>query len=406
MIISNLRIEDKDDGKSYLIADLECGFSEVKNLWFSVDSKHKDWLTADVYDAFLIEALYPAHFYNEEIIIKGKVSPKIWRSVRDLLPAILADFLDTPKNLQGRIFVDGVQECSLASVRHVGTGFSGGVDSFCTIKDHLIDETDSEYKLDTLFFFNIGQNGNVKFPETYQRALGRWEHNKRVAKELNLNCVMMDTNMFDLYLPHWEYDAGILCRLSSVLVFQRSLSKYYISSSYTYGETIDFNEHAHHELAHFSDLYISNLLSTSNTEIIIDGAQYKRWEKINRIVDLPIAQQNLNVCVNNEAEYVGQNCSYCEKCLRTLFALEALGKLDEFSSVFDINKYRSVSKGYKLTLVQYGKEKKIISTHANYVLALERGVKLPSDFRTSMYFANKKFRHFVHRVLRKLHIYK
>ena len=216
----------------------------------------------------------------------------------------------------------------------------------------------------------------------------------------------MDSNMFDLYSPYWEYDAGILCRISSVLVFERSLSKYYISSSYTYGETVDFSEHAHHELAHFSDLYISNLLSTDKTEIIIDGAQYKRWEKVSRIVDLPIAQHNLNVCVNNEAEYVGQNCSCCEKCLRTLFALDALGKLNEFSSVFDIEKYRSVSKGYKLSLVRDGKEKKIVATHANYELALERGIKLPSDVKASLYFANRKFRHFVYRVLRKLHIRK
>lgn len=404
MIISNIRIEDKSDGKSYLIADLDCGFSDVKNLWFSVDSKHKDWLTADVYDAFLIEALYPAHFYNEEVIVKGKVSPKIWRNVRDFLPAILADFSGSPKNLQNKISVDGVQECSPALVRHVGTGFSGGVDSFCTIKDHLIDETDSEYKLDTLFFFNIGQNGNVKIPETYQRALGRWEHTKKVAKELNLNCVMMDSNMFDLYLPHWEYDAGLLCRIASILVFERSLSKYYISSGYSYGEAMDFSSHSHHELAHFSDLYLPNLLSTANIEILLDGAQYKRSEKISRIVDLPIAQQNLNVCVNNGSEYIGQNCSCCEKCLRTLFVLEALGKLDKFSSVFDIAKYRSVSLGYKLNLAYYRKE--TMSTCDNFNLAYNHQISLPSHFKSELYFATKKFRHFAYRILRKFRICK
>lgn len=404
MIISNIRIEDRDDGKSYLTADLDCGFSDVKELWFSVDSNYRDWLTADVYDAFLIEAIYPAHYYNEEIVIQGKISPRIWRSVRDLIPSILGDFLHSPKLLQNKISIEGVQDCEQLTKTHVGTGFSGGVDSFCTIKDHLIDETESEYKIDTLFFFNIGQNGNVSIPETYKRALGRWSLTQKVAKELNLECIMMDSNMFDLYLPHWEYDAGILCRISSILVFQRSLRKYYISSNYTYGESVDFPNHAHQELAHFSDLYIPTLLSPKNTELIPDGAQYKRWEKVNRIIDLPVAQHNLNVCVNNNAEYLGQNCSCCEKCLRTLFALEAFGKLNEFSTVFDIDKYKSVAMDYKMALVHAGKERTIVASSSNFDLAIEKGIKLPSSFKTELHFTKKRISNLIHRILQKLRI--
>ena len=75
MKISNLRIERKGVF-SYLTVDVECSFSKEKVLWFSVLTDYEDTLTADVYDAFLVAALYPAMYYNESIEIEGNVSQK------------------------------------------------------------------------------------------------------------------------------------------------------------------------------------------------------------------------------------------------------------------------------------------------------------------------------------------
>lgn len=78
MKISNLRIERRD-GHSYLTVDINTRFSpHYDKLWFSVPSEYEDWLTDDVYDAFLVAALYPAMYYNEPIIIEGKVSHRLY----------------------------------------------------------------------------------------------------------------------------------------------------------------------------------------------------------------------------------------------------------------------------------------------------------------------------------------
>ena len=57
------RIEDLvEEGKEKcrLICNVECGFSDENAVWFTVDKKYKDWLCADVYDAFLMAMLCPA----------------------------------------------------------------------------------------------------------------------------------------------------------------------------------------------------------------------------------------------------------------------------------------------------------------------------------------------------------
>ena len=77
MKIYNLRIERKE-GMSYLICDMEAKFTDVKTVWYSVHQEYEDWLNTDVYDSFLIAALYPAMYYKEDIVIEGNVSERLF----------------------------------------------------------------------------------------------------------------------------------------------------------------------------------------------------------------------------------------------------------------------------------------------------------------------------------------
>ena len=86
MKIYNLRIERKE-GMSYLICDMEAKFTDVKTVWYSVHQEYEDWLNTDVYDSFLIAALYPAMFYKEDIIIEGNVSERLFFNVKNLKSA-------------------------------------------------------------------------------------------------------------------------------------------------------------------------------------------------------------------------------------------------------------------------------------------------------------------------------
>ena len=349
MKLSNLRLERKnklENGQSVcLICDVECNFSRTKELYFSVDDKYADWLTDDVYDAFLVAAIYPAMYYNEPIEISGLVLKKIYHNVVNYVMAIVKDF--APSLHKVPIIVEGFKNASKNKKLHIGTGFSGGVDSFSTLQDRFFDTDDLDYKIDTLFFFHVGQYGDVKNPRTWERANNRFEITRSFANTIGTRAIMMNTNLFDFYLPDWEYKAGVLNRITSVLAFQKSLKRYYISNTYTYGEMIDLARDRVF-LEEFADPYIMPLLSPENLEIVCDGAQYKRSEKTQRIVNNKLAQTHLNVCVNSSNEHVSAtNCGICTKCLRTMMALDSIDQLDQFRTVFDIRQWKKHAWEYK-----------------------------------------------------------
>ena len=85
--------------------------------------------------------------------------------------------------------------------------------------------------------------------------------------------------------------------------------------------------------AHF-ELILVECFSSAGLRIISAGAEVSRNDKIAFIADNELAQKYLHVCTRQET-----NCGMCEKCRRTLLALDAANKLDNFKAVFDIDAY-------------------------------------------------------------------
>lgn len=340
MKINNIRIEDREDGCTYLTTDIDCGFSKSKQLWFCVDKKYREWLTVDVYDAFLVAAVWPCMCYGEDIEIEGSVSKKLYKNIISYIIPLIKSL--RPKYHEIEIKVSSFKDATKSNQKIVGTGFSGGVDSFSTLIDKFENESDPDYKVNTLFFFHLGQYGNIKDPKTRENVLNHYNVSNEYAKEVNLPFVLLDSNMFEYYKPEWEYDAGPLCRISAILVFQKVLTIYYVSGSYHYLQLCDFKSFYH--LDDVSDPFIYIMLSPNNLDIILDGSQYYRSDKTIKIASYSPAMKHLNVCVNNGINVLEEkNCSVCHKCARTLIILEAIGKISQFSNVFDIDKYQKAS---------------------------------------------------------------
>jgi hypothetical protein len=68
---------------------------------------------------------------------------------------------------------------------------------------------------------------------------------------------------------------------------------------------------------------VDPLFSTSGTEVIRYRGDCDRFEKTVYIADSALALRHLHVCWKGGT---AKNCGRCEKCLRTLVALELLGK--------------------------------------------------------------------------------
>lgn len=375
MKISNLRRETRKDNKVYLVADVACDFCTIKELWFSVDDKYSDWLTDDVYDSFLVAAIWPCMCYHEDINIDGNVSKILFFHVKNYLLKTIKDFRQHYRI--PNVWIKGFGNAKKSDLNIIGTGFSGGIDSFTTIFDRFENESDKEYRINTLFFFNIGQNGNIKDAHTATRAKARYELSKKFADSRGLPYVFLDSNLFEFYKPHWEYDAGALCRAASILIFQKVCKLYYVSSSFHYLQLSDFDEF--HTVEQFAGAFVYYWLSTERTKIILDGGQYTRPEKTLHIKDYQPIRKFLNVCVRTDNGYVDtKNCSICHKCQRTLIILEALGIADEFNEVFDIPLYRkNAGQFIARQRLSYKKDPFI---RENLKFAKEHGTKIPNYY--------------------------
>ena len=75
-----------------------------------------------------------------------------------------------------------------------------------------------------------------------------------------------------------------------------------------------------------------------------------RVDKTRYIADSKYVMKYLDVCwaaqsKNSDSKstlWMGKtkkNCGKCDKCLRTLFTLELLGKKEEYADIFDFNEY-------------------------------------------------------------------
>lgn len=373
MIISNLRTENKDH-RTYLTADVECGFSQEKILWFSLDENDGYMFSDDVYDAFMLAALFPCMYYNEPVVIKGAVSKELYYNLVRYVYSIIQAF--RPEMHRIEIIVNGFANAKQNQEKVVGTGFSGGVDSFSTIVEHYINEPEEEYKLNHLFFFNLGQYGDPSKADTFERAYNRYLFCKKATDDIGLPYSFMDTNLFAFYKPEWEHLSDELNRTVAVFSIQRVCCRYYAPSAHTYAQHEIFSANHDADIASFAEHMLTPLLFTEVCKNILDGSQYTRIDKVELIKDYIPAQKYLNVCTNIGDEHTdGNNCSCCGKCQRTMCELDLLGISDRFSGVFDFSKWQKKKYGFLCaTLIN---SKSDIYGYEIIELAKEKGVRVP-----------------------------
>lgn len=349
--ISNLRRYHSTEKVARLEVDIKFIDMEVEapaeTIWFEIDANYDLILADDTYDAFLLVPLFLAMHYKTDLKICGNVSKRLYKNLTWYGQKILCDF--SPKLSPVKIIVDGFASPQPQGTL-IGTGISCGVDSLSTLYDRFINEDDPDYKINALFFFNCGANGGMEYSFTQYVAQSRNKRGISLARELGLPLFPMDSNLHEF--SHSEYgDTFIfLSNYSCVLAMQNLIRRYYIGSACSYKDIKRAGIiYKAFDFAEFCESYFVPLIQTERTELIIDGCQYRRVEKIKNLADWHIAQKYLNVCHVSKENTA--NCSSCEKCMRTLLALEILGKLENFSQVFDLKKYKEKAFDYKAKVV-------------------------------------------------------
>ena len=363
------------DGRLELRAGIVCNGAESE-CFYSIGEKYADFVDTENSDCFLVGLLYPAMRYGEDIHVEGTVSARLLFNLNHYLIPLMA--MCDPRIRRIRVTADDSDSRGWPDAKVVGTGFSGGIDSFTTIYEHFAQPTPEGHRLTHLFFFNVGAHGIPKRDgdlEIIERQFhARYEKLKPFADEAGLDFVEVDSDVHKFH-PWGHLEVATFATVSAVMFLQRGIRRYYIASSgHTYIQLWRFlGDHGRPDAIERLNMLLLPWLSTESLDLVDDGTIYDRSQKTALIADYPPVAKYLNVCYGHDT--LDTNCSVCIKCLRTLLTLELLGKLDAFGAVFDLEKYRREARRRFIAETLVSEKRNLFSRHL-MELARERGIDL------------------------------
>lgn len=287
------------------------GTPKEEIFWFDVPVEYRGSLSTSG-NPWLVCLAPLAISLGEPLKIEEPVDPLLLKNVQGLIKLW--------KNWYPHLHLVPIEAPNVAPVRAAGpprTGafFSGGVDAFFTVFRHQEPIQSWEHiHIDDLIFI-WGFDVPLDKPDALDRTRRALQ---AAAKELGKNLVVVASNLKNTRLER-DAEWGALWHGSGIVSTGLALEKRYaqlvIASTYSYVNLAPWGSHP------LSD----PLLSTLGTRVIHDDVSFSRAEKTEVVARSDMALRTLRVCWNARSE---RNCSYCNKCFRTMATLEVLGALE------------------------------------------------------------------------------
>ena len=227
-----------------------------------------------------------------------------------------------------------------------GTLFSGGVDAFNTLFQHISEKPvlltvwGADVKLDDEDGWNKTKKHSIDTASQFGLDFSFVKSNFRTF--INYKNLSKYVRRFvnDEWWHGFQHGIGIL-GLMSPIAYIKKFNNIYIASSFT-------SEYKG-KYTCASDPTIDNYLKFSSCKVIHDGYNFNRQDKIKNICDFVeknnVKNIELKVCWENNG---GNNCCECEKCCRTILGLLVEGKdPNNFGFNFTNEKRRKLRKNIK-----------------------------------------------------------
>lgn len=299
-------------------------FSE--NYFFEVEKRYGDSLCDERGDAFVLGLFYFALVNGYDIVSEAPMSERLYYQLTLIyIPTVVKNDPDLFKSISITAELDPLPVKNQGAV---GTAASGGVDSFYTILKNRNNKA-ANYNVTHLILTN---SFNIYYDAARTRKRFReiCVNAEKIARDLRMDLVKIYSNEHNFWYPHYV-DLYCFRYISLIYALQKLFSVFHYSTGYQYR---DFTFKAVNRDASHYDFFTAHLISSENLTIYSFGGEAGRPEKAGYIADNPVVQRRLQVC-NLHTE----NCSVCEKCLRTQFNLYAHGKLESFEQVFRIDEF-------------------------------------------------------------------
>ena len=310
-----------------------------KEVWFKVDKKYEEYLCYERGDAFVIAVLNFAMRNHHDIVSEAPLSEDLYYNIDKYLLDAIAQY--NKDFYRPQITADVASE-SLPCAGAVGTGISCGVDSMHALANQTAMKF-RKHNITHLTFNNVCSHGEGEKAENLYHV--RLERPRRFAEEYGFEFVASNSNLQDV-IKQSHFKTHTYSSMFAVYCLQKLYSVYYYASGgYRYNE-FTLEDKATVCSGSYEMLSLP-LLSTHNLRVYSEGEGMSRMTKLKSVVKYAPSYKYLNVCLKE-----GDNCGKCEKCVRTLLGIDALGALDKYNKVFDIAYYREHKSWYLVQMLK------------------------------------------------------
>jgi hypothetical protein len=204
-----------------------------------------------------------------------------------------------------------------------GFFFSGGIDSFATLRANRLNfPSEHPWSIkDGLLVYGL----ELDKPEAFEYVV---DSLSGAAQDIGITLIPVYTNVYLNYRQEdaadgfmfWTYEF----QGSALSAIAHTFAQRFTVVSIAAGDDIP------HLYPYGSHPVLDPNYSSSDLRIRHDGVALSRFTKAKLVADWDVALQNLRVCNYYKRYQPGQlNCGQCEKCVRTMLELLALGVLDQ-----------------------------------------------------------------------------
>jgi hypothetical protein len=277
-------------------------------------------------NAYLLACILPAIYHGERRIkLDGEICPEL----REGILTVLALFRSWygPEWSTPQIEAKVSSKPAYIEPRYAGSFLSGGIDSLALLRANRLTYTETHTRSIKYCFmvygFSIGQ-----IPEMYDEHDHVFESIiaslSGVEREAKTTLIPVYTNIRHLYndVDFWCHQFHGAALASVAHSFARLVDNVSIASS---DDTTNIKPWGSHPL-------IDPYYSSSDLRIRHEGVIDSRLAKTKMLAEWPAALKSIHVCLYPERLLQSQtgilNCGKCEKCIRTMSALLALGALE------------------------------------------------------------------------------
>ncbi|MBR4225773.1 MAG: hypothetical protein IKR86_03170 [Candidatus Methanomethylophilaceae archaeon] len=307
-------------------------------LFFEVPRKYGKYLLTERCDAFIVLFLHGAVSKGYDIESSVPMSSDLYYNITEHLLPILN------KNSRHTARIDVPVAEPPEPGFAVGTGMSCGVDSLSTIRMYS-GHPDDDLNLTHLCINNVGAFNVIYSAIGVEKAReAAYERSREASKIIGLPLIETNSNANKVFPQNHLYTHSFSSMFAVLCLSKLWKTYHYASSGLDHASSMDLDGWEHNDSSAY-ELLLFRYLSTRRLMIYSSGEVLTRFEKLRSISDYDVARRHIYSCTSSD-----RNCGVCDKCIRNLTGLDCLGKLDDFSESYDVERYRNVRR-YYLTYV-------------------------------------------------------